>query len=233
VDRPSDDSSADGAISPLPSPVAEVESVESVASVAKPAPRRWRYHVALTPKQVFDRLRELPGVQAYESAAVPDFGGAVVDSDYTLELHEQRFTVHVGPPAARGQSATGMLRLLYLQGRLTPTDAGTLIELGFAYRRPRWALQRWVGFLALASLGLMWVLIGPGDLGKKALLYGMLLVVLGPVVAHDLLRSDRIEEQRKDLLNLIERSFGPIAIDEPHPDEPYRRRMIAGSSDEE
>ncbi|MFO7566589.1 MAG: hypothetical protein R6X02_28355 [Enhygromyxa sp.] len=221
MDHRSEDQNPDGALSPRAS-----------ETPPKPAPRRWRYHVALTPKEVLERLCELPGVQAYESGTVPDFGGAVVDADYTLELFERRFTLHCGPPAARGQSATGMLRLLYLQGRMTRTEAGTLIELGFAYRRPRWALQRWVGFLALASLGLMWVLIGPGDLGKKALLYGLLLLVLGPVVAHDLRRTERIEEQRKSLLNLLEHSFGPIQLDEPHPDEPYRRRMVAGPSDE-
>src|SRR5690606_2239217 len=107
---------------------------------------------------------EQPGVKAYERRMVPDFGGLIEDAEFTLELGEREFTLHSGPPAARGQSATGMLRLLYLRGRLTATDEGTLIELRFAYRRPRWALQRWVGFLALASLGLVWVLIGPGVL---------------------------------------------------------------------
>lgn len=185
-----------------------------------------RYHVPLTAKEVLERLCEQPGIKAYERRMVPDFGGVVEDADFTLELGDREFTLHCGPPAARGQSATGMLRLLYLRGRLIPTDEGTLIELRFAYRRPRWALQRWVGFLALASLGLVWVLIGPGVLAKKALLYGLLLLVLGPVVAHDLRRTERVEDHRKAMLNLIERSFGPIQIAEPHPDEPYRRRML-------
>lgn len=220
MDRRSDDPEDQGALSPPRS------------ETPRPAPRRWRYHVALTPREAVERLGGLPGVKSYESRTLPDFDGGIEDAEYTLELHEQRFTLHCGPPAARGQSATGMLRTLYLQGHMTRTEAGTLIELGFAYRRPRWALQRWVGFLALASLGLLWVLIGPGEVGKKALLYGMLLLVLGPVVAHDLRGANRIEEQRKALLNLLEHSFGPIALDEPHPDEPYRRRMTAGSSDD-
>ncbi|HVI03650.1 MAG TPA: hypothetical protein VM869_33385 [Enhygromyxa sp.] len=189
-----------------------------------------RYHVALTPREVLERLSEFPGVKAYRRATVPDFGGVVADAEYTLELGDDEFTLHCGPPAARGQTATGMLRILYLRGRMTRTDEGTLIELSFAHRRPRWALQRWVGFLALASLGLLWVLIGPGELAKKALLYGILLAVLGPVVVHDLRRAERIEDNRKALLNLVEHSFGPIQLDEPHPDEPYRRRMIASSS---
>jgi hypothetical protein len=123
-----------------------------------------------------------------------------------------------------------MLRILYLRGRMTRTEEGTLIELSFAQRRPRWALQRWVGFLALASLGLLWVFIGPGEIAKKAMLYGLLLLVLGPVVVHDLRRGEQLEEHRKALLNLVEGSFGPIEIDEPHPHEPYRRRMVASAS---
>lgn len=189
-----------------------------------------RYHVALTPREVQERLSELPGVKTYRRATVPDFGGVVTDAEYTLELGEDEFTVHCGPPAARGQTATGMLRILYMRGRMTRTEEGTLIELSFAHRRPRWALQRWVGFLALASLGLLWVLIGPGEVAKKALLYGILLAVLGPVVVHDLRRAEQIEDHRKALLNLVERSFGPIQLDEPHADEPYRRRLIASES---
>ncbi|WP_146155816.1 MerC domain-containing protein [Enhygromyxa salina] len=192
----------------------------------RPAPRR--YHVALTAKEVLERLSEQAGVKAYERNMLPDFGGLIEDAEYTLELGSREFTMHCGPPAARGQSATGMLRLLYLRGRLSSTREGTLIELRFAYRRPRWALQRWVGFLALAGLGLVWVLVGPGVLAKKALLYGALALVLGPVIAHDLRRADRIDEQRRAMLNLIERTFGPIQLDDPHPDEPYRRRMLPG-----
>ncbi|PRQ07226.1 hypothetical protein [Enhygromyxa salina] len=201
---------------------------------ARLAPRH--YHVALTPKEVLERLSEQPGVKAYETAMMPDFGGLIEDAEYTLELGNPEFTMHCGPPAARGQSATGMLRLLYLRGRMIATDTGTRVELRFAYRRPRWALQRWVGFLALGGLGLLWVLIGPGIIAKKAMLYGALLLVLGPVVVHDLRRADRIEEQRLALLNLIEHTFGAIQLDDATPDAPYRRRALdraRGDSDDD
>jgi hypothetical protein len=197
----------------------------------RPAPRQ--YHVALTAKEALERLSEQPGVKTYARSMMPDFGGLLDDAEYTIEIDEREFTMHAGPPAARGQSATGMLRLLYLRGRLIKTEAGTRIELRFAYRRPRWALQRWVGFLALASLGLLWVLIGPGILAKKALLYGGLLAVLAPVVVHDLRRAERIEEQRLALLNLIEHAFGSIQIDDAHLDEPYRRRALARVNDDD
>jgi hypothetical protein len=189
-----------------------------------------RYHVPLTPKELLERLCEVPGLKAYERHMMADYGHVIEQAEYTLELGSLDFTIHCGPPAARGQSATGMLRILYLQGKMTRTEEGTLLELDFVHRRPRWALQRWVGFLALAGLGLLWVLIGPGELAKKAMLYGMLLVVLVPVVVHELRAGDQLEDQRKALLNLIEGSFGSIQLDEPHPDEPYRRRMVAASN---
>jgi hypothetical protein len=195
---------------------------------AKPATQVRSYHVALSPKQVLERLTGLEGVKAYESDMLPDFGGLIEDADFTVELlGKHEFTIHCGPPAARGQSATGVLRLLYLHGRMHRTEDGTLLDLRFAYRRPRWALQRWIGLLALAGFGLAWVVLGPGIMLKKALLYGVLLLVLGPVVVHDLRRGERLDEQSRELLNLLERSFGPIEIDQPHPDEPYRRRLLA------
>jgi hypothetical protein len=191
------------------------------------------YHVALTAAEVIERLSEQSGVKAYGSRMLPDFGGLIEDAEYTLEIIGKRdFSLHCGPPAARGQSATGMLRLLYLRGRLEPTDAGTRVKLSFAYRRPRWALQRWVGFLALASLGLLWVFISPGEVAKRALLYGGLLLVLVPVVAHDLRRDKRLEQQRRSLLNLMEHSLAAIELDATHPDEPYRKRQLRAEFEE-
>jgi hypothetical protein len=216
---------------------AETETgLEPVGEAEAPASIRRRYHVALSPKEVLDRLAEQPGVAADDGRMLLDFGAFVSDAEFTLQRGAREFTLLGGPPAARGQSATGLLRLLVLRGRMTPTERGTLVELGFAYRRPRWALQRWIGLMALAGLGLIWVLVGPGVLVKKALLYGVLMLVLGPVIVHDLRRSERIEQQRRALLNLIERSFGSIQLDDPHPDEPYRRRSLAqadGDSDDD
>jgi hypothetical protein len=192
-----------------------------------------RYHVALTPKQILARLSEAEGVKAFDKQMLPDFGGVIHDSAYTLELGEHDFRLHCGAPA-RGQSGTGMLRMLYLIGRMTPTEEGTAIELRFAWHRPRWALQRWIGFLALASLGLFWVIAGPGVFAKKALLYGLLLAVVAPVLAYDLRRDDKHDEQRRMLLNLMEHVFGPLQlVAEAHPDEPYRKRLREHQDDDE
>lgn len=204
------------------------EALEARASnpVESERPKRRVYHVALSPEEVIERLREQPGLALFTRAEMPDFGGVAEQAEFTVEIAEDEFTVHCGPPAARGQSATGMLRLLYLRARLQPTGTGTRIELSFAQRRPRWALQRLVGFVMLASAGLAWMFLAPGELAKKAMLYGALLLVLVPVIVHDLRQGERVEEQRRALLNLIEHSFGPHALGGPHPDEPYRRGTL-------
>jgi hypothetical protein len=83
--------------------------------------------------------------------------------------------------------------------------------------------------LAVAGLGLAWVLIGPGVLAQKAMLYGALMLVLAPVIIHDLRRVDQTEDQRRALLNLVEHAFGPVQLGEASKDEPYRRRSLAAA----
>jgi hypothetical protein len=182
-----------------------------------------RYHVAAAPEQVLSRLRAYPGIAARARGSITEGPN---DAEYELIVGEREFTLHCGPPVVRGQSAIGLLRLLHLHGTLTETSEGTLVELSFGLRRPQWATQRWVGFLAVAGLGLLWVLIGPGVLAKKALLYGALMLVLAPVIVHDLRRADQVDDQRRALLNLIEHVLGPIQLDDANPDEPYRRRGL-------
>lgn len=211
--------------SELPSDLVE-RSEHVPAQQARPAPRS--YHVALPPAEVVERLSGQAGVKTRARGSMPELGPDA--SEYTLELGNQEFSVRCNPQAVRGQSAIGMVRLLYLRGRMTETRDGTLIELSFASRRPQWAMQRWIGFLAVAGLGLAWVLIGPGVLAQKAMLYGALMLVLAPVIVHDLRRTDETEEQRRALLNLLEHAFGPVQLDDASKDEPYRRRSLGAAA---
>jgi hypothetical protein len=200
-------------------------SAEPAKPAVLPAPRS--YHVALPPDEVIERLRGQAGVRTRPRGSLPELGPD--DAEYTLELGQQEFSIRCNPQAVRGQSAIGMVRLSYLRGRLTETRDGTLVELSFASRRPQWAMQRWIGFLAVAGVGLAWVLIGPGVLAQKAMLYGALMLVLAPVIIHDLRRVDQTEDQRRALLNLVEHAFGPVSLGEASKDEPYRRRSLAAA----
>lgn len=199
--------------------------VEAPAALTRPAPRS--YHVALPPAEVLERLSGQAGVKTRPRGSLAELGPD--DAEYTLERGASEFSIRCNPKAVRGQSAIGMVRLTYLRGKMTETRDGTLIELSFASRRPQWAMQRWIGFLAVAGLGLAWVLIGPGVLAQKAMLYGALMLVLSPVIIHELRRVDESEDQRRALLNLVEHAFGPISLGEASKDEPYRRRSLAAS----
>ncbi len=191
------------------------------------------YHVALSPKQVLARLAEHPGVRAYDRHSLPDFAGVLDDTAFTVETDASGFRVHCGAPGARGQSGTGMLRMLYLVGRFEPTEQGTAITLHFARYRPRWAWQRAAGLIAMATLGLVWVLYGPGVLAKKALLYGLMVAAVTPVLVHDLRNDERQDEQRKTLLNLLEHVLGPLQLGTLPSDEPYRKRLRPADDDQD
>lgn len=199
--------------------------VEAPAVPTRPALRR--YHVALAPAEVLERLSGQAGVKTRPRGSMAELSPD--DADYTLELGASEFSIRGNPKAVRGQSAIGMVRLTYLRGKMTETRDGTLIELSFASRRPQWAMQRWIGFLAVAGLGLAWVLIGPGVLAQKAMLYGALMLVLSPVIIHELRRVDESQDQRRALLNLVEHAFGPVSLGEASKDEPYRRRSLAAA----
>ena len=197
---------------------------------AKQAPSSLRsYHVALAPAEVLERLRAQAGVKARSRGSITEGPN---NAEYELVIGQREFNVHCGPPVVRGQSAIGLLKLLHLHGTLTETSEGTLVELSFKLRRPQWAVQRWIGFLAVAGLGLVWVLIGAGVLATKALLYGVLMLVLAPVIVHDLRRADQTDDQRRALLNLIEHVLGPIQLDDANRDEPYRRHSLGVATDQ-
>ena len=55
-------------LSPTPADPGETDVAPSETST------RRSYHVALTPAEVLERLAEQPGVKAYASHALPDFG---------------------------------------------------------------------------------------------------------------------------------------------------------------
>jgi hypothetical protein len=145
------------------------------------------YEVALEPSDVIERLSSAEGVAAYPSASLPEYGRISAADAFTVEVvSDVEFRVHVGPPAARGQTGTGVRRLLYLRGSVTPSERGARVELVFSYGRPRWAVQRWFGFLLTWSLGIAWLFVGSGEFALRAALLAVFALFTGPVVVHDL-----------------------------------------------
>jgi hypothetical protein len=198
-------------------------------STPEKAPRRASFRVGLEPEEIVELMKRTRGVAVYERLEVPDHGGFDPGHDFTVELEtaSNRFRVHLGPPAARGQSGTGLLPLLYLEGTMRPFDGETVVDLHFVQARPAWAMQRWIGFLLTGSLGSVWVLIGGGVLLQRLLFFGMFLAILTPVVVHDLRKGRRSERDQLELLSLMQRILGPEALAEGARRMPYRRRREA------
>jgi hypothetical protein len=200
--------------------------IESPASDG--IPRRVQHLVGLERAEVMDGLRGAAGVGVYERGSMPEFAGPDDAHDFTVETEETGFRVHCGPPAARGQSGTGLLALLYLRARLRGTSEGTEVDLRFSYGRPRWALQRRLGLLLTGSLGLVWVFIGQGEFFQRVLFFSTFAAVTIPVIAHDLSQGRRLRSQKLELLALMERVLGPFIIGDEGTRTPYRKRRALG-----
>ncbi|GEM_PF-4483063 len=190
-------------------------------------PRRVEYHVALTPKEVIEHISSAREIGAYRVDELPSWTDPNTGHGFTMEIEPAKgedlldeFRVHVGPPAARGQSGTGLLKLLYLAGRLERTPAGTKVKLRFVYGRPTWAGQRRIGFLALLLFAGLWVFLGSGAMMPRVMLFGAFVLATAPVVLHDLRRGKQVQIEKRALLALFERTLGAGALG---PSEgPYR-----------
>ncbi len=186
-------------------------------------PRSVTYHLALTPAEVIEQFRQEQDLGVYMEDDLPDWADGRAKHRFTMEVEEDAFKLHVGPPAARGQSGTGLLRLLYLAGTTERTPEGSRVDLRFVYARPRWAGQRRLGFVALLLAAAFWVSVGGGELYQRLLFFLGFVAVTMPVVVHDLRRGKRLEREKLDLLALMERMLGPLSLDRADR-TPYRKR---------
>ena len=188
-------------------------------------PEHTRYEVTLSSEEIVERMRGEEGVGLYLLKDLPGFGRTPsADHDFTIEIEEGDFRIHVGPPAVRGQSGTGVAKLLYLRGTLEPSERGTTVDLRFELARPQWAMQRWIGFMLCLSLGLVWVFVGGGELMRRIIFYGVFASLVTPVAVHDIRRGKLLEGEKLKLLNLMERLLGAHTVGEM-PRGPFRKQL--------
>jgi hypothetical protein len=188
-------------------------------------PARIQYRVALTRDEVIEQFEREGSIGVFSLDTLPDWADTREQKHrFTMEVDGPRFQIHYGPPAARGQSGTGLLRLLYMAGSMERTSEGTQIDLRFVFSRPRWAGQRRVGFLALLVGASFWVFLGGGDFYQRLLFFLGFLLVTSPAVVHDLRRGKRIESEKVEMLSLVERVLGPVSLEDGQ-QLPYRKRQ--------
>lgn len=202
-------------------PALEARHAGAVAS-------RARYRVGLDPEAVAARLRRLPDVAVYGPGRFPDLGDPVPARRFVAEVGEDRFRMAFNPTHgddAQGRrgfgEGGGMLPTLELEGRLDVLQGATEIELRLVRRRSARSAHRWAGFLVLASATLGWLALGSGALGQRAVVVAVALAFMSPAFVLDLRRALRERRERLELLALMERTFGPIALDDVE-HSPYR-----------
>jgi len=194
-------------------------------------PASVRYRVALSPAQVLERLAAVPEIAPYRPGRFPDLGDPVPARAFVAELGEHRLrvaTTGARPGRTSGVSASrgfgeggGMLPTLELVGTLLETAGTTQVDLRLVRRRSARGAHRWAGFVVVVAAGLAWLALGSGALVQRAVVLGIAAACMSPAVILDAARALRERRERLELLALMERVLGPVALDDAE-HSPYR-----------
>jgi hypothetical protein len=184
------------------------------ASAPRLLPRQFVYHVELTPAEVQERIRTDPDVQIITGFPAR----ARSDRKFLAELGRRDF--RVCPNVAAGTVDTGpaVLRRLALEAELVQTPRGTLVRARFA----RGPLSKQASFYIMWAASFAWLGL-TGITTAKLGLVGAFLALTVPAFVYDLMRAAGSDEDRIELLNLMEHLLGPAVLgDNPEENMPYR-----------
>lgn len=179
-------------------------------------PEALTYHVDLSPGEVLARLRGEPEVQVVEG--FPARGRSA--RKYLVELGPRGFRVCQNASAG-GAVDTGpaAMQRMALEGELVVMPEGTAVRLRFA----RGPLARQASFWIMWAASLAWLGL-TGATAAKLGLVGVFMALTIPAFLYDLTRARGTDEERIDLLNLMEHLLGPSLVGEnPLENTPYRR----------
>ncbi|HEY0133972.1 MAG TPA: hypothetical protein VGB85_07825 [Nannocystis sp.] len=193
-------------------------SLPSLPSRAVPAtrllPRQFAYHVELTPAEVLGRIAADADVQVI--AGFPARGRS--DRKFLAELGRTSFRVCQNLAAGSVDTGPADLRRLALEADLVPTPRGTLVRARFA----RGPLSKQASFYIMWAASFMWLGF-TGITGAKLGIVGAFLALTVPAFVYDLMRATGSDDDRLQLLNLMEHLLGPAALgDNPEENMPYR-----------
>lgn len=178
-------------------------------------PEALTYHVDLTPTEVLARLRGEAEVQVVEG--FPARGRSA--RKYLAELGPKGFRVCQNATDGAVDTGPAAMQRMTLEGELVALPQGTAVRLRFA--RGPFARQAsfWIMWLtSLAWLGLT------GATAAKLGMVGLFMALTIPAFLYDLARARGTDEERIQLLNLMEHLLGPSLVGEnPLENTPYRR----------
>lgn len=178
-------------------------------------PEALTYHVDLTPAEVLARLRGEAEVQVLEG--FPARGRSA--RKYLAELRPKGFRVCQNLTAGAVDTGPAAMQRMALEGELVAVPEGTAVRLRFA----RGPFSRQASFWIMWATCLAWLAL-TGATAAKLGLVGVLMVLTVPAFLYDLARARGTDEERIELLNLMEHLLGPSLVgDNPLENTPYRR----------
>lgn len=173
------------------------------------------YHVDLSPAEVLARLEGDGDVQ-------------VLQGFPARSRSQRKFLAELGPASFRvcqnlsgGVVDTGpaVMRRMALAAELVPQPQGTEVRLRF-HRGP---FARQASFWIMWATSFAWLGL-TGVTAAKAGLIAAFMVLTIPAFLYDLARARGTDDERIELLNLMEHLLGPSLIGEgPLEKTPYRR----------
>ena len=178
-------------------------------------PEALTYHVDLVPAEVLARLRGSADVQVVEG--FPPRGRS--QRKFLAELGATRFRVCQNLTAGAVDTGPAVMQRMALEAELVPLPEGTAVKLHFA----RGPFARQASFWIMWATSFTWLGL-TGITSAKLGLVGVFMALTVPAFFYDLARARGTDEERLELLNLMEHLLGPSLVgDDPLENTPYRR----------
>lgn len=178
-------------------------------------PEALTYRVDLAPPEVLARLRGDADVQVVEG--FPARGRS--QRKFLAELGPTGFRVCQNLTAGVVDTGPAVMRRMTLEAELVPLPQGTAVQVRFA----RGPFARQASFWIMWSTSLAWLGL-TGVTAAKLGLVGVFMALTVPAFVYDLARARGTDEERIELLNLMEHLLGPSLVGEnPLENTPYRR----------
>jgi len=178
-------------------------------------PEALTYRVDLAPGEVLARLRGDADVQILEG--FPARGRT--RRKFLAELGTRKFRVCQNVTAGVIDTGPAVMRRMTLEAQLVPMPQGTAVQVRFT----RGPFARQASFWIMWATSLAWLGL-TGITGAKLGLVGMFMALTVPAFFYDLARARGTDEERIELLNLMEHLLGPSLVGEnPLENTPYRR----------
>lgn len=178
-------------------------------------PEALTYHVDLTPPEVLARLRGDADVQVVQG--FPARGRT--SRRFLAEIGPQRFRVCQNMTAGAVDTGPAQMNRMTLEASLVPLPQGTAVQVRFA----RGPLTRQASFWIMWAASFAWLGL-TGVTTAKLGMVGVFMLLTVPAFVYDLSRARGTDEERIELLNLMEHLLGPSLVGEdPLENTPYRR----------